>query len=297
MGSIFGDGGAGAAAKNATRTLQRLELPDIKLMELELQDLVSQGQISPEQAQAQLQEQSLLNGIAVDPRLKNAQMDALSGLQERVDNEGLTAQDRANIERTKGELAGQQRGQRESILQNARQRGVGGSGLELLAQLQAQQGSAQEASQQGFDLAALQQNQKLAALEQLGQLGGQMRGQEFGEQAQIAAAQDAINQFNTQNRQQTNMANVGARNQAQQFNLGEKQRIADSNVGTRNQQQQYNKQLIQQDFDNKYKKAGGVANAYQNQAGVAAQSQANQNALIGNAISAGAMAYGKPPTK
>jgi len=53
-----------------------------------------------------------------------------------------------------------------------------------------------------LDVSAQAQSRALQALMQGGQLGGQIRQQDFGEQSEKAQAQDAINRFNTANRQQ-----------------------------------------------------------------------------------------------
>jgi hypothetical protein len=46
-----------------------------------------------------------------------------------------------------------------------------------------------------------------------------MQAQDFSQQAQVQAAQDAINRFNTMNSQQVGNQNVAASNAAQQYNL------------------------------------------------------------------------------
>lgn len=294
MGSLF-DGGKSKGASNAQdkaiNELKNLTLPDVSQMAVDLDMLVQQGQITPEMAQAVLMERSSMEDVSVDPALRNAQLDALQGLQDISSNGGLTAADMAKLSRISSEEQSKERGAREAILQNAQQRGVGGSGIELLAQLQNQQSSADRQAQRDLDVAAMAQDRALQALQQSGSLSGQLRTQDFNEQSQIAAAKDAISQFNAQNRQQTNIANVNAKNSAQAANLAERQRIADSNVATKNNQQQFNKQLAQQDFENRYKKAGGTAGAYQNQASLLTQQgQANQQ-MIGGLIGAGAVAF------
>lgn len=275
-----------AAMQGSVDALRDLSLPDITKMQVQLEQLVQQGSITPEEAQAVLQQQSEMSGISTDPRFKQAQMDALMGLQEISDEGGLTAADRAKLNQINTEENTAARGQREAILQNMAARGLGGSGMELLSQMQNQQESATRKSQRDMDVAALAQERALQALMQAGQMGGQMQAQEFGQQAQVAGAQDAINRFNAQNRQDVNMANVNARNQAQQANLGERQRIADANTGMRNEQQQYNKQLAQQNFENAYKKAGGVSQTLANQAGVLGQQGQDRRKLIGDTTTA-----------
>jgi hypothetical protein len=100
-----------------------------------------------------------------------------------------------------------------------------------------------------------------------------MQNQETGLNAQNAGI---LNQFN--------MLNTGTKNQAQQYN-----------VGNRNQAQLVNQQgrtgIAQQNFDNAYKKAGGVANADYAQANNYAAQNAANTAAQNNWMQAGIGAY------
>lgn len=279
---------AADARSAATDQLSSLQLPDTVSMQIQLEDLVQQGALTPEQAQAILADPSALNGISTDPALQKAQMDALTGLQDISSSGGLTAADKAQLSQiqTQGDTAA--RGSREAIQQNAQARGLGGSGIELLQEMQNQQDQATRNSANDLSVAGMAQNRALQALQQAGTLGGQIQNQSFNQQATVANANDAIDKFNTQNAQNVNLTNTAANNTAEAANLAAKQKIADANVATHNAQQQYNKQLQQQQFDNAYKKAGGVAGGLNNQAqGFQQAGQANQQ-LIGTAASSAA---------
>jgi hypothetical protein len=252
---------------------------------------VQQGLLSPEQAQVYLQQASNLSGISTDPALQKAQYDALSSLQGIADSGGMTAEDKANLSKIATDEATKARGAREAILQSMEARGAGGSGASLLAQLQNSQDATTRQSQRDLDVVGMAQARALQALQQAGSLGGQMQQTSFNQQAEKAKAQDAINAFNAQNMNQIGLANTNANNQAQQANLQEQQRVADANVNLKNQQQQYNKQLVQQDFENQYKKAGGVAGAYQNQANQFDQAGKNTTNLVGSGLQAGALMF------
>jgi len=227
-----------------------------------------------------------MEGINTDPRLMNAQYAALNQLQDIGNQGGLTAIDRARMNQISQENATEARGAREALQQNAQRMGRGGSGLSLMDQMLGQQAAATRVSNEGVNTAAIAQQRALDAILQSGQLGGQMQSNEFNQKAQVAAAQDAINKFNAQNRQQVGLYNTTNSNNAQAANLAEKQRIADANVATANQQNLYNNSLSQQDFENKYKKAGGVAGAYQGLGNTyGQQSQMNMN-MAGSALGA-----------
>lgn len=270
---------------------RKLATPDIEQMKIQLEGLVQQGQMTPEEAQNVLLGQSDMNNISLDPKLKQTQMDALSSLMDISDSGGMTTMDKANLSKIQNQEMAAQRGQREAILQNAQARGMGGSGLEMMAQLQNQQDSATRQSQRDLDVAGMAQQRALDSLIQGGNMAGQIGAQDFGQQAQVAGANDAIARFNAQNQNANNQFNVSARNQAQAQNLAEKQRVADQNVNNRNQSQMNNKALIQQDFQNRATKAGGMSGSLANQAGMKQGQQQADTQFIGNLVGAGVSAY------
>jgi hypothetical protein len=157
-------------------------------------------------------------------------MDTLAALQEIAKSEGLTAQDKALLARIVREEDIKARGQREAIMQSAQERGIAGSGIELASQFQAQQEAATRQAMRDQEVAALAEQRKMAALMGSGEMAGQMRGQEYGEQQNLAQARDMLSRFNLANQQQTEAQNVASRNQAQQYNLANQQRIAEENA-------------------------------------------------------------------
>lgn len=279
-----------AGAQQTPDYFADLKLPSVDEMKLQLEMLVEQGVLTPEEAQAELVGRSEMGNIQTDPRYKEAQLDALLGLQD-VSEGGLTAMDRANLQRISNEENAAARGKRDAILQNAQSRGMGGSGLELMSQLQNEQDAATRKSQRDLDVAGMASERALQALIEAGELGGNMQTQDFNQQAQIAGANDAIAKFNATNQQAINLANTNARNAAQATNLENKQRVADTNVGLRNQQQEHNKQLIQQNFENELKKRSGQAGIATNNA--QAQQQADRDkANAANQFTGGLLGLG-----
>lgn len=275
-----------------------ISTPNVSEMELQLQHLVEQGVLTPEDIQAIDLESSDMNNISTDPRFKQNQMDALLGLQEISDAGGMTDSDLANLNRIKTEEDTAARGKRDAIIQNANARGVGGSGLELMDQLMNEQEAATRKSQRDLDVTGMAQKRALEALIQGGQLSGQMQNQDFNQQAQIAGANDAISKFNAQNQQSIMANNVNARNEAAATNLANKQNVYNANVGLNNQQQQYNKQLLQQNYENKLKRAAGqsgVAQVNANAQGQNSQNSANaSNQLIGIGATVAGTYFGGP---
>lgn len=291
----------GIIASGKTPTIKdyfaNIGTPDVADMEIQLQDLVQQGVITPEEAQAALVDGSAMEGITLDPALKQKQMASLAALEELAANGGMMASDEANLNRIRNEELASARGAREAIINNANARGMGGSGLELASQLMNQQEGANRTAQRDMDIAAQAQDRALQAIMQGGQMAGDVRNQDFNQAAQVAGAQDAIAKFNAANSQAVNLANTQAKNTAQAANLAEKQRVADTNAQTSNQQQIYNKNLLQQNYDNKLKKAQGQSGvATQNAANQGANSQAAanaQNQLMGGLLGVGAAYAGR----
>jgi hypothetical protein len=285
---MSGGGGGGAQElKKARRQYEQLDVPDIGEQEIVLEELASMGELTPEMLQALSLDPSAMEDISTDPRLAAAQMAALESLGQ-ISKGGLTEGDMAAIEQARREVDSAQTAREQAILQDMQQRGIGGAGAELALKLASAQGAADRQGAASLDVVRDAQARALQALAAQGDLAGSVRGQDFGEQAQIAAAQDAIRQFNLQNQQRVQDQNVGLRNQAQQMNLGEMQRIAEANAAARNQEEMYNKALIQQQYQNEIQRAGGVAQQYQNMANYQQNKQAQGNAFMGGLIQAGA---------
>lgn len=265
--------------------------PKAQDLSYQIQQLVEQGVITPEDAQAALSGRSELDNVSTDPKLREAQLAALSGLQD-VSNGGLTDSDRASLSQISTDEATKSKGQRDAILQNAQSRGMGGSGLELMAQLQNEQDSASRKSARDTSVAGMAQQRALQALMDQGQLGGQIQAQDFNQQTQKANANDAISKFNAQNQQAANMANTQARNVAQASNLENKQSIANQNAALSTQQNKQKADVAQQVFNNSVAKAGGSQGAtnFNAQAqGQNSQGAANaNNQLIGAGLAAAA---------
>lgn len=274
---------AAAEAQRARETLAAVNEPDY----VKMQKLIDQME-SPELVgllQAEQLSPSALEGISLDPKLRQAQMEALTQVQEKAEA-GLTPAEKARRRELSRQAAAEAQSQQAAVLQSFAERGMAGSGNELAARLAAQQGSADRASQTSDRLAQDIENARMSATAQAAQQAGALRSQDYGEAENVARARDAIAQFNAQNRQ-----NIAAQN------LGERQRISEARTGTRNLQRQQTSGLQQQQFENAYRKAGGQAAASQNlsqmymQQASMAQPKQGLGGLIGTAAGAGLGAY------
>lgn len=244
----------------------------------ELQDISYQSYATPEELkyvgdiQLAQQGQTGLAGLDISPEFASAQQQALRGMQDVVAQRGLTEADRAILGQIAAEEANRERAGREAILQNAAARGIGGSGLELAAQLQAQQESATRSAARNADVAQAAQQRYLSALAETGQMGSEFGQQEFARGATRGQAQDIINQFNVANANQAAMENRALQQQITAQNVANRNAINQANVDLRNQATQYN---VTQKPLSQYGMASGqaqsVASALQGAAGLGQQ--------------------------
>lgn len=252
---------------------------------------------------------SAYDNITADPRLREQQTAGLQALNDIAQGGGMTAADQAQLNKVQSEVAQADRGRREAIMQNMQARGMGGSGMELLSQLQSSQAATDRANQSGLDVSGMAQQRALDAIMQSGQLAGNIRNQDYGQQSDAARAKDAISQFNTQNANQIGLANANMANQTalqnsqnslgaaqanraaglntQQFNAGTQMAANQANATTANQAALLNQQR-RQDLSNQNTALRNQQQSANNQ--VAQQTFQNQSGLAGQKAQAAAPA-------
>lgn len=241
-GGILGSNKANKASKDAERYLDALmeeyrqtNLPDLSPVEFEkFKDLFVAQEAGPTQ----------LGGIELSPEYLDAQRAALSQLGELSEG-GLNLQDKADLANIQNEVARQDAARQGAIMQNMAERGMGGAGMELAQRLSSQQAGADRAATDARTVAAQAQRRALQAIMDRGQLGGMMRQQEYGIEADRARAQDAINMFN-----------AGQRQQRQQ----RRQQTSDMNTELSNKQKMQRNQIYQQQYENELAKRQGISN-------------------------------------
>lgn len=296
IGGLIGGNAARHGAEDANKLNQRaleeilrIQIPGITEQELQLLLPEYIGGLTAQTEGAFNLGPSAMEGVAVDPRLESAQMAALEQIAE-IGQTGMTPGEAAALRSARRGAASEAQAKSEQIMQEMQRRGVGGSGQELAMRLQTAQSGADRMSQESDRAIQMAQERALQGLTSAGQLSSNIRGQQFGEQSDVARARDAINQFNTQNQQQVQGRNVASANRANERNLSEQQRISEARGATQNQQQQHNKNLIQQQFSNRMDRAAALSGQYTNQAKQAQTAGANQGemfARIGSAVGTG----------
>lgn len=276
---------AGSDAKNliaqSLAEYEKIGIPPVEAQQLLLSEFSKQGLLTPELEQIIKMGNSNTEGISTDPLLRNAQMDALSELQNIAGADGLRLVDQARLEGILSQINADERGSREAILSDMRAKGAMTSGNQLGAQLMNQQNAATNAYNSGLNTAALAQQNALNAIMGSSDLAGNIRGTDFDEAYKKAMASDEIDKFNTMATMDRQARNVDRINQAQAGNLSEAQRIADANTNLKNYEQEYNKNLIQKQFENQMNLSGAKANARSENAQNTIQSGKNTAAIFG----------------
>jgi hypothetical protein len=283
---------ANAAADAAFQEIQKTGAPPDLAKQILLKHFQSSGVLTPQMEQAIAQKDSELNGYQDNPAEKSAQMSALGMLQQRGQS-GLSPEDRAGFNQIRNQVAQDAEGKRQQILQSFKARGQGGSGAELAASLNSASQAQQNASEQGDRLGGLSSQRALEALVASGQLGGQMRAQDFSQAQAKAAEQNSINRFNASVAQGVNSRNTQANNQADQYNLQNNQYLANQNTAMDNNEtlrqnaaaRQYWQDMMQYNTS-KGNALMGQANYLNGQADKTAQQWQNIGSGIGQAGSA-----------
>lgn len=281
---LGGSGGGGTSKINDPYA--NIAIPDIEKQKLLLEQYASAGSLSPEEMQAlQLSQQDQLENVQLDPRLRQAQMDALAFMQQTGQGD-LTPAERAQVNNLRRQVEADNTARMQALLQQQDARGVGSSDMALAQRMLEAQGSANRQAQSTDDISAAAFNRALQSMASGAQLASGMESADYSRQAALAEAQRNRELTDWQNRQSTSNQNVQARNAAQQFNLQNQQDILNRNVGQSNQQQQYNKELLQQEFENRMKKAGGTSDISRQNKQIDIANQQRRDTGLSNLIGA-----------
>lgn len=292
LGGLFSGGARKKAEEQMRKALEEIEAvgapPDLS-REIILNKFQEAGLYTPELESAIDLGVSKVAQIQEDPALREAQTGALQLLQQRGKG-GLNAEDRAAFNQLRSEVQRDSEAKRQQILQNMQARGLGGSGAELIAQLQASQSGDDRMSAEGDRIAATASQNALQAILQGGQLAGSVRGQDFDINQARAAAEDEVNRFNVQNAISRQSRNVGSKNEAQQSNLANKQNVMNMNTQQANQELYRQAEAKRQAWLDQMSRAQALANARTGQAqnyNQQADRTAQQWQSIGSGVGAG----------
>ena len=285
--------------QNAEAAIQAVQTPTTAQLTLpELQQYVNAGEMTPAQASAVLQGSSAYDNIQNDASTTEAEKTALSQMEQVAGDNGLTPEMQAQLTAALNTANTNTQGERGSIADTMAQKGISNSLMGEANQEAAAGQDAQTANLAGTQAAGQAEQNALTAMANSGTLAGNINNQEYTQQANKAAAQNAINQWNAQNQTNVNLANQQTQQQANAYNTENQQNVSSENTGLANQQTQYNAQVPETVFSNAMQKAGaqaGVNEAQANQATAAGQQNAGiYSGILGGASQIGAAAATKP---
>lgn len=275
--------------------LEAVGLPPDLSKRIIMQQFEQAGMLTPELERDIQAGESKVAQIKEDSSLRDAQMQALNKLQQ-VGATGLRAEDRAALNLARSQAAKDAEAQRQQVMQQMAARGMSGSGMELISQLQAGQAGTDRMSSEGDRIAAMASQNALQSLMQSGQLGGAIRSQDFNVEQTKAQAADLRDQFNIENSRSTQMRNLAAKNQAQAANLANQQEIMNKNVAMENAERQRMEQAKRDYWTDKLSYAQSKAAARSGQAqlmGAKADRTANMWTGIGSSGASALGAYSK----
>jgi hypothetical protein len=288
------NGDATEALNRAAAAYGDIPVPDVTQLTLpQLQQYVQAGIITPAQAAAVLQQTNAYNNISTAAAPKQAEMDALSKLQELADSGGMDQIEKSKLADTESQLNQTLQGQRLSILDQMSQRGIPQSLMGPGAELAFAGQDAEQAHKDALQANADAETRALQALEGSASIGGSLENQNYSEAAQKAAAQNAIDQWNAANQTTVNLNNANLRQQANLMNNQEAQNVSNANVQNANARTEYNAKLPQTVYQDKLQKAAGLSGQYDKQA-QNYQHIGEQNAAVaGGILSLGSNVLGK----
>lgn len=165
---------------------------------------------------------------------KRMQRDALA----KYSNLANTGQDNvadAQREEALFEADSRDKSRRAMILRDMANRGLSGSGMDLLGQQQSSQDAAVGARQASLDAVKQAEVRRLAALGSQANLAGQVRGQNTQVEQTNAQIMNSFNQRLANSKNLYNQQVANTNNDAQRFNIGNKQQVDMANTGLRNQ--------------------------------------------------------------
>lgn len=241
--------------------LESIGIPSIEAQEIALTNPEYVGDLV-----AEMQGETALKEISTDPKLRQMQMNQLAELQG-LSETGLGTTDRIALDEAQEKAMQADKSRRASMLSEMAQRGTLDSGASLAAQLASNQQATQDQLNASRNIAKQAQSGRMNAMNMMANQASNLENLDYNRAANTATAQDAIQRFNAQ-----------TRNQANQYNTTSKQNLANQAAGNANQQQMYNKGLIQQDYNNRLNRA---------QASIGMNTQ-NANNQAQNALTAGA---------
>jgi len=181
--------------------------------------------ITPEQVVSQAGQ------VSIDPRGREAQLQALQQLTQDATTQGLTPQEQYTMHQIRQQTGQEARANRQAMQSQMAARGMGGSGIEALSRMTNQQSQANQAANMSMQANAQAQQRRQMALQGMSNQAGMLRGQDWNQAMEKAKAQDAVGIYNANNRMGAKQFNANQVTGAWDRNFGVNQAKADALTG------------------------------------------------------------------
>lgn len=290
-GFLGGQAGAGdrasqaASIKSLVAQYKAMGYPPDYAKALILQQFQEVGIYTPELEQDlnDTLAESEVGQISEDPATRQAQMTALSAMQQRG-KVGLSAEDRAALNQIRQQVQIDSQAKQAQIVQDMKQRGQGGSGAEQAARLLEAQSAADRASSQSDTQAAQAQAQALQAVKESASMAGNIRTQDFSNKEIAARAKDERNRFMNENSIARQRANVAAQNLAKQKEYETAKEVGYKNTTAQQDEAKRQAQAKQDIYRDKLAYTQGITGQIGTQANYQGQQAQQKTDAMGNLI-------------
>lgn len=288
LAGLFG-GGDDESEELRAKALKILEdagvAPDLS-NPVAIQALQQGGFFTPELVQKLPLNADQKTELIEDSKNKQEQQYSLNALKE-MSQTGLTAVDRAAMNKLRNQVAGDTQAKVNQILQEQQMRGQASGGNTLAAQLASIQNAQQNESEEADRIAANAAQARRDALAKFTGLATEMRGTELGKQKYNLENELARQKFLDNNSLARQTANVEAMNRANASNLERQQSVLDTNTQMRNRELYRQNEAKRQKWVDDMDRAKALSNVYTGAASAESQRAANQAASNQSMISAG----------
>ena len=278
---------ASDALEQALAAINGVQTPTAADLQFQIQQMVQNGQITPEQAQTYLANPSAFLSENIPQEGTQAQETAISDLLGAADQGGLNPDEQEQMRQIIQGLDTQENGANEADVQSAAARGSLTGGETLASELEGNQQADVNANELGSGTAANAYNAMLSELTSAGNLGSGLQGEENTQANTVAAATDAINKFNAAQQEEEATFNTQNETEAQAANVETGQNIEEGNVANENAHALQQSQLPQQVYEDQLQKAEAEAGVNETQAQQDTTQGGQQASLIGGIVGAG----------
>ncbi len=254
------------------RQLAQIGIPPVNPLQFKQIDDTMASLNPDEMFKVAQQGPSALAEMKVDRAGRNAQLQALTRLQQEGAQGGMTVEDQLAYEQATTDANSADAARQAALQESFQRRGVAGGGQEALSRMLSQQNAANQGRFAGLQTAANARQRALQAIMSAGQLGSGLQTADTNEAMARAQAADEVNRFNTSLLQ----GGYNARGNARMDIARNTQNVAAQNTGIANTQMEYNANEPWKQFGAQMQKFGAQAGVTGAKAGL--EGQVGQNA-------------------